>query len=164
MDHLWTPWRYSYITQSKLPVGCVFCEKAASTDDEANLIVHRAAKSFVLLNLYPYNNGHIMIVPYEHAATLGQASEESLAELMLLARRAERHLMEIYKPQGMNIGMNIGECAGAGVAGHIHLHVLPRWPGDASFMTTTAETRVIPEDLATTWKRVRQAFENHSVR
>ena len=159
MDHLWTPWRYGYITQAKLPVGCVFCEKAASSDDQANLIVHRAAKNFVLLNLYPYNNGHAMVVPYEHVATLGQASEEALVEMMLLARKTERCLMDIYKPKGMNIGMNIGECAGDSVAGHIKMHVLPRWPGDVSFITTTGETRVIPEDLATTWKKLRDAFD-----
>lgn len=159
MDHLWTPWRYSYISQSKLPVACIFCEKAASADDEGNLVVHRAARNFVLLNLYPYNNGHVMIAPYEHAATLEQAAEESVVEMMRLARKTERCLMEIYRPKGINLGMNIGECAGAGVAGHIHLHVLPRWPGDVSFMTTTAETRVIPDDLASTWKKLRDAFE-----
>jgi ATP adenylyltransferase len=159
MDHLWTPWRYSYVSQAKLPTGCIFCDKAASTNDEENLVVYRAAHNFVLLNLFPYSNGHLMIAPYEHAATLEQTSEEAVVEMMRLARKAERCLMEIYRPKGMNLGMNIGECAGAGVAGHIHLHVLPRWPGDVSFMTTTGETRVIPEDLAATWKRVREAFD-----
>ncbi|MCW5976522.1 MAG: HIT domain-containing protein [Bryobacteraceae bacterium] len=158
MDHLWTPWRYSYITQAKLPAGCIFCEKAASADDERNLIVHRAPLNFVLLNLYPYNNGHVMIAPYAHAATLEQAPEEALVEMIRLARRAEEALTRIYRPKGINLGMNVGECAGAGVAGHIHLHVLPRWPGDVSFMTTTGETRVIPEDLATTWRKLRDAF------
>jgi ATP adenylyltransferase len=159
MDHLWTPWRYGYVSQSKQPAGCIFCEKAASADDERNLVVHRAVHNFILLNLYPYSNGHLMIAPYEHAGTLGETSEESLVEMILLAREAERRLMEVYRPKGMNIGMNLGECAGAGVAGHIHLHVVPRWPGDASFMTTVGETRVIPEDLSGTWRRIRDSFQ-----
>ena len=158
MDHLWTPWRYSYISRSN-QAACIFCEKAAAQDDEPDLVVYRGAQNFVLLNLYPYSNGHLMIAPYQHVATLAEASDDVLAEMMRLAREAERCLADIYHPKGMNVGMNLGECAGAGVAGHIHLHVLPRWPGDVSFMTTVAETRVIPEDLGRTWRRVRDAFQ-----
>ena len=157
MDRLWTPWRYSYIRAAPSP-GCIFCEKASASDDEAHLIVYRAQRNFILLNLYPYTNGHIMIAPYEHVATLGEASEETLAEMMLLARRAEAVLRRVYEPRGMNLGMNLGECAGAGDAGHIHLHMLPRWPGDVNFMTTVSETRILPEDLPTTWRRLYAAF------
>lgn len=157
MDRLWTPWRYSYVS-SETPAACIFCEKGVSGDDEAALVVWRGARNFILLNAYPYTNGHIMIAPYEHVATLAEAAEETLVEMMLLARRAEQVLGRVYRPKGFNLGMNLGQCAGAGVAGHIHLHMLPRWPGDVSFMTTIAETRVLPEDLHTTWTRLRQGF------
>jgi ATP adenylyltransferase len=159
MDRLWTPWRYRYISREK-PDGeaCIFCEKAAGTDDAANFIVHRAQRNFVLLNIYPYNNGHLMIAPYEHVATLGEVDPETARELMDLTRHAEQVLRRIYHPGGINIGMNIGDCAGAGVADHIHMHVLPRWTGDAGFMTTVGETRVIPEDLESTWRRIREAW------
>jgi ATP adenylyltransferase len=111
-----------------------------------------------MLNLYPYNNGHAMIAPYEHVATLTDAPPESLAEMIELTRAAETHLRAIYNAPGYNLGMNLGECAGAGVAGHIHMHILPRWPGDVNFMTAVGETRVLPEDLRTTWTRLRDAF------
>lgn len=158
MDRLWTPWRYAYITKAGPCGGCLFCEKAQPGSDEARLILWRSSRSFVLLNLYPYNNGHILIAPYEHVPTLGDLSEESAIDMMRLARLAEQILHRVYQPKGVNIGMNIGECAGAGVAGHIHLHLLPRWPGDVSFMTTVAETRVIPEDLATTYAKLSVEF------
>lgn len=157
MDRLWTPWRYSYVSR-EAPAACIFCEKGVSGDDEASLVVWRGARNFILLNAYPYTNGHIMIAPYEHVGTLAEAAEETLVEMMLLARRAEQVLGRVYRPKGFNLGMNLGQCAGAGVAGHIHLHMLPRWPGDVSFMTTIAETRVLPEDLHTTWVRLRQGF------
>lgn len=163
MDRLWSPWRYSYLIQdSGLPPECIFCAKPADPNDEANLIVFRGRECFVILNLYPYNNGHVMIAPYEHVATLSDARSETLAELIALARETERHLRSIYKAPGYNIGMNIGASAGAGVAGHIHMHVLPRWTGDTNFMTTTGETRVLPEDLHTTWSKLREAFESTS--
>lgn len=159
MDRLWTPWRYAYVTAaSQGNGGCIFCEKAAADDDETNLVVFRGEHNFVLLNLYPYNNGHLMIAPYEHVATLVEASDETLIEMIRLTRECERHLRELYRPHGLNIGMNLGTCAGAGVAGHIHMHVVPRWAGDTSFMTTIGETRVLPEDLPTTWKKLREAF------
>ena len=157
MDRLWTPWRYSYVT-SEAPAGCIFCEKASCGDDEAALVVHRSTRNFILLNTYPYTNGHIMIAPYEHVATLGEAAEETVVEMMLLARLAERVLRETHRPKGFNLGMNLGHCAGAGVADHIHLHMLPRWPGDVSFMTTIGETRLLPEDLHSAWEKLRKAF------
>lgn len=158
MDRLWTPWRYNYVSTSSQKDACIFCAKAASNDDAGNYVVHRAERNFVLLNLYPYTNGHLMIAPYEHVSSIGDAHPETLEEMMRLAVRVEAVFKAIYKPGGMNIGMNLGECAGAGVAGHIHLHVLPRWYGDASFMTTVGETRVLPEDLAVTWERLRTAL------
>ena len=158
MDRLWTPWRYTYVSRGEPVPSCIFCDKAASADDEENFVVHRGEYNFILLNLYPYNNGHLMVAPYEHVATLGGVSDAAAAEMMALARLAEKHLRRVYRPRGINIGMNIGECAGAGVASHVHMHVLPRWPGDVSFMTTVGETRVIPEDLAATWRKLRDAF------
>ena len=120
--------------------------------------MHRGRLNFVLLNLYPYTNGHLMIAPYAHVATIEEASEETLADLMALTRRAAGALRSAYRPQGLNIGMNVGECAGAGVAGHIHMHVLPRWFGDTNFMTAVGETRVMPEDLRTTWQKLRDSY------
>jgi ATP adenylyltransferase len=162
MDRLWTPWRYSYISKAGGTPGCIFCEKAASDEDRENLVVHRAPRCFVLLNLFPYTNGHMMVAPYEHVDSLAACPEESALEMMLLARGAEEVLRKVYRPQGLNLGMNLGECAGAGVAGHIHLHVLPRWVGDANFMTSVAETRVLPESLDTTWQRLHEAFQGLS--
>ena len=160
MDRLWTPWRYNYVSKAEPSSGCIFCEKAQTGDDEENLVLHRGELNYVLLNLYPYNNGHIMIAPYEHVATLEGVSVATVEEMMRLARRTEQVIRKVYRPQGVNLGMNIGECAGAGVAGHIHMHVLPRWLGDVSFMTSVGETRVVPEDLATTWKKLSEAFKD----
>ena len=160
MDRLWSPWRYRYVSTASADQACIFCSKPAAGDDRANYIVHRARRNFILLNLYPYTNGHLMIAPYEHAATLGEAHPETLAELMELTVRAEGALRRVYNPGGINLGMNLGQCAGAGIAGHIHMHVLPRWPGDASFMTTVAETRVLPEDLDTTYEKLRAEFDS----
>lgn len=158
MDRLWSPWRYRYVTSASPAGACIFCEKSASREDAANYVVLRAARNFILLNLYPYTNGHLMIAPYEHVASLSEADPETLAEMMRLMVRAEQALRELYKPGGLNLGMNLGECAGAGVAGHIHMHVLPRWTGDASFMTTVGGTRVLPEDLPTTYARLKAAL------
>jgi ATP adenylyltransferase len=158
MDRLWSPWRYTYLTQSTSKSGCIFCEKAAENDDEKNFIVHRDTRCFVMLNLYPYNNGHVMIAPYAHIATLEAAGEDVANAIMRLTRATEQKLRSVYKAPGYNLGMNIGESAGAGVAGHIHMHVVPRWPGDANFMSTIGETRVLPEDLHTTWGKLRDAF------
>ena len=140
--------------------ACIFCAKHAERNDEQNLILHRGRYNFILLNLYPYTTGHLMVAPYAHVAMLDELSPESAAELMDLTQAAVRRLREVYRPQGLNLGMNLGECAGAGIAGHLHMHVLPRWPGDANFMTTIGETRVMPEELPVTWRRLSQAFRS----
>lgn len=160
MDHLWSPWRYRYVSKADSPAGCVLCDKIEQNDDRANLVLFRGRHCFVILNLFPYTTGHLMIVPYAHVSTMEDAPAGSLEEMMDLTRAASRHLRAVYKPTGLNIGMNIGECAGAGIAGHIHMHVLPRWPGDVSFMTSIAETRVLPEDLHTTYQRLHEAFHS----
>lgn len=159
MDIMWSPWRYKYLTESadKLE-GCFLCEAAKSTSDEECHVVYRGQHCFVILNAYPYSNGHVMVVPYEHTDELQKLSTEAANELIDLCKRVEGALRRIYKPNGVNIGMNIGKAAGAGVAGHIHMHALPRWYADANFMSVIAETRVIPEDLEVTWKRFREAM------
>jgi ATP adenylyltransferase len=158
MDYLWTPWRYRYLTTSDQQVVCVFCAAAQSSDDQAHLVAHRAVHNFVILNRYPYTSGHMMIVPYRHVASLHELDGDTLSEMMLLAQAAETHLRALYHPDGMNIGMNLGKSAGAGIAGHLHMHALPRWTGDSNFMTVIGETRVLPEDLEITWQRLSAAF------
>ncbi|HEX8797637.1 MAG TPA: HIT domain-containing protein [Terriglobales bacterium] len=160
MDYLWTPWRYQYLeqaTQGKQP-ACIFCDALKRNRDEETLIVYRATKSFVILNRFPYTSGHVMVVPYQHVSELHLCDPDALQEMMELAQRLEAVYREEYKPDGMNLGMNLGKAAGAGVAGHLHLHVLPRWIGDSNFMTVTGETRVHPEDLRTTFDRLRKAL------
>jgi ATP adenylyltransferase len=159
MDYLWTPWRYQYITTTGAVGECVFCAAARNPDDRVSLIVHRGEQNFVILNRYPYTSGHLMVVPYQHAAALEDVSEEASAEMMRLARTSVRHLKTLYHPEGLNLGLNLGTSAGAGIAGHLHLHVLPRWTGDTNFMTVVAETRVLPESLEETWTRVRAVFQ-----
>jgi len=160
MDYLWTPWRYQYIanTVAGEKAECIFCDAAKRTDDAATLVVHRAVSSFAILNRFPYTSGHLMIVPYKHTAQLSGLDAATAAEMMSLAQRVETAFRSLYKPDGMNFGMNLGRAAGAGIAGHVHLHALPRWIGDASFMSVAGETRVLPEDLATTYERVRAAL------
>jgi ATP adenylyltransferase len=138
---------------------CILCDAVASTSDKENLVVYRGALSFVILNRYPYTSGHLMIAPYDHVARLHEASEAASREMMQLMRRAERILEELYRPDGLNLGMNLGEAAGAGVDQHIHMHVLPRWNGDANFMTTVGETRVIPEALDDSYERLKGRFQ-----
>ena len=157
MDYLWTPWRYNYVTKAGAPTGCVFCTAASAVDDRENLIVHRAARNFVILNRFPYTNGHVMVVPFDHVSTLQDLPEDALLEMIRLSREAEMHLRAIYRSDGINLGMNIGHSAGAGIASHIHMHVLPRWQGDTNFMTVTGETRVLPETLDVTCQRLSQA-------
>jgi ATP adenylyltransferase len=158
MDYLWTPWRYRYIADAAKDTGCIFCAAVAANDDAKTQIVFRGAKSFVILNRYPYTTGHVMIVPYAHVADLAAADPEMLAEMMRIAQRVQTALHNTYHPEGFNLGMNLGRAAGAGVTGHLHLHQLPRWPGDANFMTVVGETRVEPEDLATTYEKLRKAL------
>jgi ATP adenylyltransferase len=160
MDYLWTPWRYQYmaqVTAGKQP-ECIFCDAVARNKDDETLIAYRGAKTFVILNRFPYTSGHVMIVPYAHVAELNLCDADVLAEMMQLAQRIEKAFHSNYKPDGMNLGMNLGRAAGAGVAGHLHLHALPRWFGDSNFMTVTGETRVHPEDLKVTYERLRKAL------
>jgi ATP adenylyltransferase len=160
MDYLWSPWRYKYmeqVTDGKQP-ECFFCDAAARKDDENTLIAFRGAKSFIILNRFPYTSGHVMIVPYAHVAELSLCEAGALDEMMQLAQRVEKAFQTNYKPDGMNLGMNLGRAAGAGVVGHLHLHALPRWYGDSNFITVTGETRVHPEDLSVTYSRLRKAL------
>jgi ATP adenylyltransferase len=160
MDYVWSPWRYQYIEQvvDSSQVECVFCHELARGDDKKALIVWRGAKCFIILNRYPYTSGHVMIVPYAHVAELHLCDAETTSEMMELAKRMEAALGTLYKPDGMNLGMNLGKAAGAGVAGHLHLHVLPRWFGDTNFMIVIGETRVHPEELVVTYQRLRAAL------
>jgi len=158
MDFLWTPWRYRYIADASKDDRCIFCDALAANDDARTQIVFRGAKNFVILNRFPYTSGHVMVVPYAHVADLSAAEPDTLAENILIARRVQSALERTYHPQGYNLGMNLGRAAGAGVAGHLHLHVLPRWAGDANFMTVVGETRVEPEDLSTTYEKLRAAL------
>jgi ATP adenylyltransferase len=160
MDYLWTPWRYQYMEQAaagKQP-DCIFCDALARKNDAETLIVYRGKKTFIILNRFPYTSGHVMIVPYAHVAELSLCDPGALDEMMELAQRAEKVFRENYKPDGMNLGMNLGRAAGAGVTGHLHLHALPRWFGDSNFMTVAGETRVHPEDLKTTYARLSKAL------
>src|ERR1700722_9488537 len=159
MDYVWTPWRYHYIVTTGREDRCVFCDAAAAGDDAAMLIVFRGRKNFVILNRFPYTSGHAMVVPYAHQATLSQLDSETLTEMIGLAQRLEAALQTIYHPEGYNVGLNIGRAAGAGIAGHLHLHVLPRWVGDTNFMTTVSETRVLPEELTQTYERLRRILQ-----
>jgi ATP adenylyltransferase len=161
MDHIWSPWRYRYITEAPRAQSCIFCERPAANNDEESLIVHRGGRNYIILNRYPYTSGHLMVVPYEHVARIQDAAPETLTEMMLLTSRAAAAIEGVYRPEGMNAGMNLGQCAGAGVAGHIHMHLLPRWTGDSSFMTTVGETRVLPEDLADTYRKLATAFRGN---
>ena len=158
MDYLWTPWRYRYVTSTEEAGECVFCAAAKDPCDRGSLVVHRASRNFIILNRFPYTSGHIMVVPYEHVASLEDLPDEALVEMIRLAREAEKRLRALYRPDGLNFGINLGKSAGAGIAGHLHLHALPRWTGDTNFMTVTGETRVLPEDLDVTWERLSQAF------
>ena len=185
MDYLWTPWRYTYVTEvdkasrqgipkelSAWPgdTGCVFCNIIAAVDyaiahgmdptaaERAAGIVLRASSNYLCVNRYPYTSGHLMVVPYDHQSSLAALPAETAREMMDLAQRVERVLAGLYQPDGFNIGLNLGKAAGAGVAGHLHLHALPRWVGDTNFLTTLGESRLLPEDLVTTWERVRAAF------
>jgi ATP adenylyltransferase len=158
MEHLWTPWRSTYVSRKESAAECVFCAAAASRDDEVNYVVYRATHNFVILNRFPYSSGHLMVAPNVHVSRLSDLTEEASTEMMQLARKSESVLEEVYRPHGINLGMNLGEAAGAGIAAHIHLHVLPRWIGDANFMTVVAHARVIPEALDDTYRKLCDGF------
>jgi ATP adenylyltransferase len=184
MDHLWTPWRYAYVSSADgaerqgVPTqlaawagdhGCVFCNLIAAVEfaeeqgmpvedaERAAGIIFRSEHTFLCLNAYPYASGHLMVVPYGHVSTLSTLNTGAAHEMMDIAQRAESLFNELYSPHGMNFGLNLGKAAGAGIAGHLHLHALPRWTGDTNFMTTIGETRVLPESLDITWKRMRES-------
>ena len=160
MDYLWTPWRYAYITEAKGDPRCVFCDKQKEKDDRTSWIVYRGKHCYVCLNAFPYTSGHVMIIPFQHLDELRKLPTEAAEEMIALCQRTETALRQLYRPDGINLGMNLGAAAGAGVAGHIHMHVLPRWVADANFMTVVAETRILPETLETTWQRLRETFGN----
>jgi len=160
MDYLWTPWRYRYIAGAGKLAGCIFCEAPAANRDEEMLIVLRGVKNFVILNRYPYTSGHVMIVPYEHTADFARLDTQTTAEIMLLAQCVQVALDAVYHPEGYNLGMNLGRSAGAGLADHLHFHLLPRWMGDTNFMTSISETRLEPEELATTYAKLRRALSS----
>ena len=164
MDRLWSPWRYDYInagesSKAKTDDSCIFCALQEDAGrDEQNFILHRASHNYIVLNKFPYISGHLLIVPYAHLGDLDAAPKVVTDELMDLTKRCQTALRETYRPNGFNLGMNLGRAAGAGVADHIHLHLMPRWIGDTNFMTTVGETRVHPEDLTTTYRKLRPHF------
>ena len=159
MELLWAPWRHAYVSAPKGPEGdCIFCEKPRQNDDESNLIVYRSTRVFVMLNAFPYNPGHLLIAPYAHVADLEEAAGDDLTELILVARRAEIALRSAMRPDGFNLGMNLGKVAGAGVAGHIHMHVVPRWAGDTNFMPVISDTHVMSQSLQSAFEILRAEF------
>ena len=158
LDRLYTPWRLAYVTGAAKSVDCVFC--AALTSEDADpLIVFRGSTAFVILNLFPYNNGHLMVVPNRHLATLVDATPDELCEMIELTRLSEVALREAFSPDGINMGINLGRAAGAGILEHLHIHAVPRWNGDTNFMTVIGQTRVLPQELPVTAERLRPIFE-----
>jgi len=158
---IWAPWRLEYVKDAAKDNEdeCIFCAKPAADDDEANLIVHRGQRCFVILNLFPYTNGHLMVAPYEHVGALQGLEDETVAELMALGQSAMRRLEQVYSPQGYNVGFNQGRIAGAGFENHIHMHVVPRWGGDTNFMPVLADTRVMPQTLQQSYEALRGGFD-----
>jgi ATP adenylyltransferase len=153
MEKLWAPWRMAFVELEK-PTGCIFCDKPEAGDDRENLILYRGAHGFILMNLFPYNNGHLMVAPYRHTADLVGLTDEEQAELMRLTRFSLRVLEAAFGPEGYNLGMNLGRVAGAGVADHLHMHLVPRWNGDTNFMPVIAETKVLPDALYNSYDRL----------
>jgi len=162
MERLYAPWRMAYVDQPDAKhagaTGCVFCDKAAENDDDANLIVHRGTHCFVLLNLFPYNNGHLMVAPYQHTADLNALDDAATLELLTLAKRAQAALGRAFHPEGYNLGMNLGRVAGAGIADHLHLHIVPRWNGDTNFMPVLGDVKVLPDSLENSGRKIREAW------
>ncbi|MEP7356832.1 MAG: HIT domain-containing protein [Anaerolineales bacterium] len=159
MEHLWSPWRMAYLRKedgSGEPDGCIFCDLPAEQDDARTLIVRRGRLAYVILNRYPYNNGHLLVVPFQHTPSLENLDPATLAEIMALVNESLAALRAMYGAEAFNLGANIGAAAGAGIASHVHMHVVPRWPGDTNFLSTLAGTRVIPEDLQDTYRLARQ--------
>ena len=159
MDHIYSPWRKEYFDRDKNNPACVFCEAAKQPDNPENLIIFRGKLAFVILNRYPYTSGHLMVVPYVHCKDLAELPDGTLLEIMQLTQKALSVLGQEYQPQGFNIGMNLGAVAGAGITEHLHMHVVPRWQGDANFVSVIGQTRVLPETLEETYYRMRQAWK-----
>src|SRR6266850_5272994 len=162
MERLWSPWRLPYVTGTGSVDGCIFCNAPGSVSPQSSrddLVLFRGRLCYAILNLYPYNNGHLMVVPNRHVGSLAAATAEELSELMRFTRDAEIALSEVYQAQGINVGINLGRAAGAGVLDHVHIHLVPRWSGDTNFMTVVGNVRVLPEDLSATAKKLRPIFE-----
>jgi ATP adenylyltransferase len=157
MDRLWAPWRIEYVAVAQ-PEGCIFCAKPAENRDEENLILHRSGLSFIILNAFPYNNGHLMVAPYRHVGDLDDLSDEEALEVVRLVTLGKKTLTAAFRPDGFNIGVNLGRTGGAGIVDHVHVHVVPRWDGDTNFMPVTAGTKVMPQALERTYQALRQAM------
>lgn len=158
MDRIWAPWRMSYLKNPKKEKGCIFCLKPRRKNDRENMILHRGRKTFVMMNLYPYSNGHLLVSPYRHLGSLEKLDPSTLLEMMTTVQMAMRALRRVFKPDAFNMGVNQGREAGAGIAAHIHFHIVPRWNGDTNFMPVLAETRVIPENLKSTYETLSPFF------
>jgi len=156
---LWTPWRMEYILSDKSSGGCIFCHKPGEEKDRDNLILHRGEKCFVIMNLYPYNNGHVMITPYRHVSDLTLLDDEEMLEIAREMKRAVQVLKDAMNPDGFNTGMNLGKAAGAGIDDHLHLHIVPRWNGDTNFMPVLSDTRVMPEHLDETYMKLKSYYK-----
>lgn len=159
MKVLWAPWRMGYILSDKTK-GCIFCDLPKQDRDRENLILYRSSHNFVIMNRFPYNNGHIMVVPYIHTSTLEDMGDEALLDFMKVTRHAMSSIKKAFMPEGFNAGINVGKIAGAGMEEHIHLHMVPRWAGDTSFMTVFDEVRVIPEHILSTYDKLFVAFNS----
>jgi ATP adenylyltransferase len=159
MKHLWAPWRIKFIQRTEREEGCIFCNALKKTDGMENLVIHRGECIFVILNRYPYTSGHVMVVPLDHKASYTELDASSRADLMEGINLATRVIARVYRADGFNVGANLGTAAGAGVTGHVHFHVVPRWGGDANYMSTVGEMRVIPESLEDTYRRLKEKWD-----
>lgn len=159
MQQLWAPWRMEYVSSGARPEGCIFCTKPAQDKDGENYILWRGRHTFVIMNIFPYNNGHLMVVPYSHADSLAKLDADTRLELMSVSSLAVEALRKVMKPEGFNVGINLGKAGGAGIAEHLHIHVVPRWGGDTNFMPVLADVRVIPQHLQSTYEQLLPVFE-----
>ncbi len=158
MEHLWAPWRIKYILQEP-KAGCILCQKLEEKADEVNFVLYRGKNNFIILNLFPYNPGHLMVAPYRHIATLEELTDEEMVEHFDLVRKSIKLLTEVLKPNGFNIGLNLGKTAGAGIEDHLHTHIVPRWQGDTNFMPVVSNTKVIPEALTETYHKLKRKID-----
>lgn len=158
MEHLWSPWRMKYIRRKRKPGGCVFCDAVTINDDDTSQVIVRGQFAYVILNKYPYTSGHILVVPYAHVDSFEKINPDAYAEIMLLIRNSIETINAVYQPDGYNLGANLGKVAGAGIADHIHFHIVPRWDGDTNYMTAVGGTRVLPEELDETHKKLKAAW------